>query len=32
LRGSVQIIRRDPETAALFGASDPGSDGLAIGF
>jgi gamma-glutamyltranspeptidase / glutathione hydrolase len=32
LRGSVQLIRRDAETGALFGASDPGSDGLAIGF
>jgi gamma-glutamyltranspeptidase / glutathione hydrolase len=32
LRGSVQLIRRDPESGALFGASDPGSDGMAIGY
>jgi len=32
LRGSVQLIRRDPESGVLFGASDPASDGMAIGF
>lgn len=32
LRGSVQLIRRDSESGALFGASDPSSDGLAIGY
>jgi gamma-glutamyltranspeptidase / glutathione hydrolase len=32
LRGSVQLIRRDPDSGTLFGASDPGSDGMAIGY
>jgi gamma-glutamyltranspeptidase/glutathione hydrolase len=29
---SVQVIRRDPETGALWGGSDPRADGLAVGF
>jgi gamma-glutamyltranspeptidase/glutathione hydrolase len=32
LRGSVQLIRHDAETGSLFGASDPGSDGMAMGY
>lgn len=32
LAGSVQLIRRDPETGVLFGGSDPRSDGCAMGF
>jgi len=32
LSGSVELIRRDPETGSLFGGSDPRADGLAIGF
>ena len=32
LRGHVQLIRRDPTTAVLFGASDPRGDGAAMGF
>lgn len=31
LRGHVQLIRRDPDTGVLFGASDPRGDGMAIG-
>ncbi len=32
LRGHVQLIRRDPSTGVLFGASDPRADGAAMGF
>jgi gamma-glutamyltranspeptidase/glutathione hydrolase len=32
LGGHVQLIRRDPETGVLFGASDPRGDGAAMGF
>jgi gamma-glutamyltranspeptidase/glutathione hydrolase len=30
--GSVQLIRRNPETGVLFGASDPRGGGMAMGF